>query len=124
MNNFSIDSIKIGARIRKLRKKQGKTQSYYADLLYISPSYLALIESGKRVPSIEVLIQIAKTCDVTIDYLIFGDERTTYDPQDYIQLMFRRLCDTYSSKQIEKALLLAEYYLLLEDEKQNYTPSD
>ena len=87
-------------------------------------SYLALIESGKRVPSIEVLIQIAKTCDVTIDYLIFGDERTTYDPQDYIQLMFRRLCDTYSSKQIEKALLLAEYYLLLEDEKQNYTPSD
>lgn len=40
MNNFSIDSIKIGARIRKLRKKQGKTQSYYADLLYISPSII------------------------------------------------------------------------------------
>ena len=116
MTSFPINSNKIGARIRSLRKKQRKTQSHYADLLYISPSYLALIESGRRVPSIEVLIQIAKISDVTIDYLIFGDERTSDDPNDYMHLMFGRLCDTYPIDKIEKALRLAECYLLLDEE--------
>ena len=47
MNNYNIDAQARGERIRKLRLKKNKTQAYFADILYISPSYLALIEAGK-----------------------------------------------------------------------------
>ncbi|MGN0342784.1 MAG: helix-turn-helix domain-containing protein [Roseburia sp.] len=111
MADFLMKPTEIGARIRALRKKQGKTQAYFADLLYISPSYLALIESGKRVPTLEVLVQIAVNCDVTIDYLVFGDKNTL----DAEQIMFNRLRNSYSPVQIHHALQLAEYYLKLEN---------
>ena len=41
MNNYNIDAQARGERIRKLRLKKNKTQAYFADILYISPSYLA-----------------------------------------------------------------------------------
>lgn len=47
MNNYNIDAQALGERIRKLRLKKNKTQAYFADILYISSSYLALIEAGK-----------------------------------------------------------------------------
>lgn len=109
MSNFVIDQKAIGGRIRDLRTKKHKSQSYYADLFYISPSYLALIEAGKRIPNLEVLVQIAKVCEVTLDYLVFGDNPIP----DNIQNEFTRLCSLYSAKDMEKALKLTEFYLQL-----------
>ena len=51
MSDFILDPQKLGERIRSLRLKMNKNQSYFADMLYISSSYLALIESGKRIRS-------------------------------------------------------------------------
>ena len=65
MNNYNIDAQARGERIRKLRLKKNKTQAYFADILYISPSYLALIEAGKRVPNLDVLVHIAEITDVS-----------------------------------------------------------
>ena len=79
MNNYNIDAQALGERIRKLRLKKNKTQAYFADILYISPSYLALIEAGKRVPNLDVLVHIAEITDVSIDYLIFGDNKSRYN---------------------------------------------
>ena len=110
MADFSVNSIEIGNRIRSIRKKQKKTQSYYADLLYISPSYLALIESGKRTPTIEILAQISKMSDVSVDYLLFGDSSTILEQNEKT---FKRLQEDYSPEKVEKALKLAEYYLTL-----------
>ena len=110
MTDFSINSIEIGNRIRSIRKKQKKTQSYYADLLYISPSYLALIESGKRTPTIEILAQISKMSDVSVDYLLFGESSTTLEQNEKT---LKRLHEDYSPEEVEKALKLAEYYLTL-----------
>lgn len=115
MTNFSINPVEIGARIRALRIKQGKTQTYYADLLYISASYLALIEAGKRIPALEILVQIAKISDVTIDYLVWGNEKDL----DESQIVFDRLHETYPPDQMKKALQLAEYFLKLEDEPEH-----
>jgi len=105
----------IGCRIRTLRKKQGKTQAYFADLLYISPSYLALIESGKRTPTVEVLAQISHICDVSVDYLLFGEPSSQYDLN---QRTFQRLAAAYPPADVERALRLAEYYLKMEVESQ------
>ena len=53
------------------------------------------------------LIHIAKFTDVTLDYLVFGD-----DPNcDPLQMTFNRLYDSYDKKQMENAMKLAEFYL-------------
>lgn len=110
-----MDSPKeIGCRIRALRQKHGKTQTYFADMLYISPSYLALIESGKRTPTVEVLAQISNLCDVSVDFLLFGKQSSQ---RDINQKTFQRLTTSYSPADIERSLQLAEYYLQMESHK-------
>ena len=111
MPNHSIVLPEIGARIRSLRKACNKTQTYFADLLYISPSYLALIESGKRAPSIEILAHISNICDVSVDYILFGNAVSLEDTNKKI---FQRITSVHSPKDVEKALKLTEYYLTLE----------
>lgn len=117
MSELSIYPEKIGIRIRTLRKNSKKTQYHFADMLYISPSYLALIESGKRTPTLEILAQISKLCDVSMDYLIFGESSISYDKAHQT---LQRLIDTHSPEDITKALRLAEFYLDLDtkDEKE------
>ena len=109
MDSTLINANEIGARIRELRLKQNKTQSYFADIVYITPSYLSLIEEGKRIPNIEVLAQIAKSTDVSLDFLIFGKKEQSSN----IHNTFVRLCSNYSEDDIKRALKLSEYYLKL-----------
>lgn len=107
MFEFTIDPEKIGARVRALRQKQNKSQNYFADMLYISPSYLALIEAGKRVPGLETLVHLSRLTDVSIDYLIFGEDKK----MDQNRKMFERLANTYSEDEIKRALKVMEYGL-------------
>lgn len=109
MDSTLINAKEIGARIRALRLKKNKTQSYFADIVYITPSYLSLIEDGQRIPNVEVLAQIAKVADVSIDYLIYGTEENSTT----LFNTFSRLCSTYSEDEMKRALRLTEYYLKL-----------
>ena len=111
MINNSVNLVEMGTRIRTLRTQQKKSQKYFADMLYISPSYLALIEQGKRTVTIDVLTQIAKVCDVSTDYLLFG---VSYEQAENNYRTFQRLSENYTPHEIKKALRLAEYYLTLE----------
>lgn len=115
MTDYPINAVEIGNRIKELRRRQGKTQTYFADMLYISSSYLALIEAGKRVPTIEILAQIAKISGVSLDYLVFGDESNMNAPQ----LTLNRLRQTHSPDKLQKALQIAEFYLSLEETSQD-----
>ena len=112
MVNNTVNLIEMGARIKKLRTDQNKTQKYFADMLYISPSYLTLIEQGKRTVTIDVLAQIAKVCDVSTDYLLLG---TSYEQAENNYRTFQRLSENYPSHEIKKALRLAECYLTLDN---------
>lgn len=108
MVNNSVNLVEMGQRIRLLRMRQHKTQKYFADMLYISPSYLALIEQGKRMVTLDVLAQIAKMCDVSTDYLLFG---VSYEQSDVNFRTFQRLSECYPIQKVKNALRLAEYYL-------------
>lgn len=118
MVNNSVNLMEMGERIKLLRTKQNKTQKYFADMLYISPSYLALLEQGKRTATIDVLAQIAKVCDVSTDYLLFG---ISYEQTDINFKTFQRLSECYSPKKLKNALRLAEYYLSLDNPADDLT---
>lgn len=111
MVNYSVNLIEMGERIRLLRLKQNKTQKYFADMLYISPSYLTLLEQGKRTATLDVLVQIAKVCDVSTDYLLFGN---SFEQTDVNFKTFQRLSETATPNDLKNALRLAEYYLSLD----------
>ena len=57
-------------RLIHLRTINDLTQKELADILNIERSTLSSYETGRRYPTISVLIRIADTFDVSIDYLL------------------------------------------------------
>lgn len=108
MDDYCINLKEIGKRIKDLRASLHYTQENFAMQIHISTSYLALLETGKRTPSIDVLAQIFQTYHISIDYLLFGLEET---PQTTNQRLFQSLCSQYSEQEIAASLTLAEFYL-------------
>ncbi len=69
------DIKKCGANIRQLRIQSGYTQEGLAQALNTDRSFLSYVESGKKGCSIDMLIQISDVFHVSLDCLIFGQER-------------------------------------------------
>ena len=61
---------KLGAKIAKIRKQRGFTQEKLAEMAKVDYSYLNLIESGKKNPSIKKLAKIARALGVSLKELI------------------------------------------------------
>ena len=49
----------VGITIREFRLRAGLSQDDVADRMDLSTSYISMLESGKRYPSIEMLIRVA-----------------------------------------------------------------
>ena len=58
--------LQIGHKIKTKRRKLGITQAELSKKLLISPSYLNLMESGKRKISMDLLIEIANELNVNL----------------------------------------------------------
>lgn len=66
------DPKECGLRISKLRQEFGTTQQQMADNLHISLDYYRALESGRRSASLELLVALSLTFEVSLDYLILG----------------------------------------------------
>ncbi len=62
--------------LRKIRKKKGLSQLKVAMDLAISREALSYYETGKRSPDIQMLLNLSAYFNVSIDYLIRGEEFT------------------------------------------------
>ena len=62
----------LGARIAALRRDAGLSQAELAGQLQISPSALGMYEQGRREPSAQMLVALAKVLGVSTDYLLTG----------------------------------------------------
>ena len=62
----------LGARIAALRRAAGWNQAELAQRLQISSSAVGMYEQGRREPSAEILVRMAKTLGVSVDYLLTG----------------------------------------------------
>lgn len=62
---------RFGEKLRTLRKRQGMTQREVATALGLAAhSYINALETGKKKPTIELVLHIAKLFRVTIDQLL------------------------------------------------------
>ncbi len=72
------DPAAVGERLRSARERAGLTQR---DLAFpgCSPAYISRIESGDRIPSLQLLRELGRRLGVSEDYLATGENRAAPD---------------------------------------------
>jgi transcriptional regulator with XRE-family HTH domain len=65
--------IPLHKRIRELRINKSLTQKDLAAELGLDNKMISFYENGKSIPSIDILIKIARIFNVSVDYLLFDD---------------------------------------------------
>ena len=64
----------LQCRIALLRRRIGINQQQLAEKLHISPSTVGMYEQGRRTPNVDILTQMSRIFNVSLDYLITGSE--------------------------------------------------
>jgi transcriptional regulator with XRE-family HTH domain len=73
----------VGPRLRSLRQERGTTLAELAEATGISVSTLSRLESGKRRPTLELLLPLAGALEVALDELV--DAPPTGDPRVHLK---------------------------------------
>ena len=73
MNN--INYVNLGEKIKSTRKERGYTQEKLAEICDFSAAYCSQIETGRRMMSIETLVQVAEGLQTSADILIYGNTK-------------------------------------------------
>ena len=77
----------LGRRISALRKQRGLSQAELANRLGISPSAMGMYEQGRREPSAETLVALARELQVTTDFLLTGKIDSRLDEDAYSRMV-------------------------------------
>ena len=80
----------LGARIAALRHGKGLSQAQLAQRLKISPSAVGMYEQGRREPSAQLLVAMAKEFQVSTDFLLTG-KPAAHDCIDTQQMLLQQL---------------------------------
>ncbi|WP_443043895.1 helix-turn-helix domain-containing protein [Streptomyces sp. NBC_00322] len=85
-DDTQLDAVlsEVGPRLRKIRRERGATLGALSEVTGISVSTLSRLESGRRRPSLELLLPIARAHQVPLDELVgappVGDPRVRAKP--------------------------------------------
>jgi len=71
----SRESLLFGERIRQLRERKGLSQAGFAQLCgFTNRVTLTNYEAGTKRPDLRLLVNIARACGVTLDWVLTGEE--------------------------------------------------
>lgn len=82
-----LDYVKMGMRIRQVRKAKGWSQNVLAQKCGISMSFLGHVERGTRIMSLETFVSICSALDTNADELLWGEVH----PSDAVLDLWGRL---------------------------------
>ncbi len=69
-------------RLKELRKQKGLTQEQLAKRLWVTKSTISAYEAGNKFPSLDMLIKLSYTFNISTDYLLGVDKRQYLDISD------------------------------------------
>lgn len=93
----------VGERIQQMRITRGYTREGMADQAGLSNKFLYEIETGKKGFSVEILCRLAKTLNVSCDYLTKGSyTKGPYNPA------LTGVLESFDEKQMPKIRKLLE----------------
>ena len=81
----------LGPRIAALRKEAGLSQTELAQRLKISPSAVGMYEQGRREPSAQTLVAMAKCFGVSTDFLLTGQAQSQTEGDALQQMLLSRI---------------------------------
>lgn len=91
--------------IRQERKSKRITYEELAEMLDISPTHIKHIESGHRKPSIEILFEIARVLNLSLDGAVFPKDITQ---SDLTRGKIDRLLDSLDEDSLQFVLTVLE----------------
>ena len=62
----------IGLRVRLQREKLNLSREKFSEIVNLSPFYIGQIERGDRNMSLETLVKVSKTLNLSTDYILQG----------------------------------------------------
>lgn len=71
----------IGKRIAQYREARGYTQEKFAEIVALTPNYLSAVERGVKTPSVETLVTIINSLDVSADEIFVDVIKVGYKIQ-------------------------------------------
>ena len=117
----------IGHEIALLRNEKKMSQKKLAAELNISNGLVGLWESGKRIPSLDMLVSIADYFQVSIDYLLQNDRNVS--PEQFVRNAeadesTTLLLQTFNNlSEANRYILLGKALELLKEESKASEPS-
>lgn len=91
--------------VRQERKSKRITYEELAEMLDISPTHIKHIESGHRKPSIEILFEIARVLNLSLDGVVFPKDITQ---SDLTRGKIDRLLDSLDEDSLQFVLTVLE----------------
>ena len=90
--------IKIGVRVRELRKRQNVTQEQLAEALGVTNQAISRWESESGYPDIEYIVPIANFFKVTANYLLDDGNNVSLLNSGKEQGEYKNLCCSFCGK--------------------------
>lgn len=98
------DIVKIGGKIKELRKSKGFSQRKMAEILEIPYSTYSNYENNNREPSRELLIKIASVLDVDINALLMSHRKLSEEEESTLIYKLSELVATADLESVKQAL--------------------
>ncbi len=108
----TYDRLEVGERIRQKRLLLGLTQDEMAEKIDRASKYYADIERGSCGMSIETLMALSSTLNLSMDYIIYGSTSDDNTPanQDQITAILETL-KTFPEHKQQYALRMLQLFL-------------
>lgn len=91
-------------RLSVLRKARGLTQQALADDIDLHVNQIKRYEAGTAQPTLETLVKLAKSLHVTLDDLVFGEDKR--GPSEDFRMQFEALAHfSADEKRVAKEIL-------------------
>ena len=81
----------MGPRIAALRRERGLSQAELAAAIRVSPSALGMYEQGRREPSADTMVALARALDVSTDFLLTGQVTAPAEADALSRLILSRV---------------------------------
>lgn len=104
-----MDTVKIGAFLKELRKEKKLTQEQLADIFNVSARTVSRWETGSNMPDISILVEIADYYQLDIREILNGERNASLPADDGASL---RDMAEYADKEKEKMAVKARIYAI------------
>lgn len=104
-----MDTVKIGAFLRELRKEKELTQEQLADVFNVSARTVSRWETGSNMPDISILVEIADYYQLDIREILNGEKNAALPADDGSSL---KNVAEYADKEKEKLATKTRIYAI------------